>query len=343
MSAYRCVILGCGRRAYGHARPYKLVSRANLVACCDLDAERRTKFAAQFGVAAYADVVEMIRKEKPDLIHIVTPPMQRVDLMTMVQQQKVPACLVEKPIACEVADWKQLCALADKPGTKFGVNHQVRWQPFLVRCGEAVRSGKLGKLLFLDFSAGMNISAQGTHILDWATYLNGESQVKRVFGAASGVSDWATAHKAPDMTTAQVVFENGVFGMWSNGPAVQRVSEDPTIWKHLRVAAYAEQGRAVFEEMGKWEVVSPQGREGGMTTPEEWAANNDRAQAGLVNSMLDWLDSDSRPCGTHLQAALRQWNAVLGLYASVLWHKPVDIPFDPPDDLFARLHDVLKG
>ncbi len=343
MTVYRCAILGCGRRAYGHARPYRWVSKANLVACCDLDAERRVKFGAEFGIATYADVVEMIKKEEPDLIHIVTPPMQRVELMTMVHEQKVPACLVEKPIACEVTDWKALCALADKSRTKFGVNHQVRWQQNLVRCGEAVRSGKLGKLLFMDFSAGMNISAQGTHILDWASYLNGGSQVVRIFGAASGVSDWATAHQAPDMTTAQVVFENGVFGVWSNGPTVQRVSDDPAIWKHLRVAAYAEQGRAVFEEMGKWEIISPQGVERGATTSSEWAQNNDLAQAGLVNAMLDWLDDDRKPCGTQLQAALHQWNAILGLYASVLWHKPVDIPFNPPDDLFTHLHDVLRS
>lgn len=163
MKKYRCVILGCGGRAHAHARAYRLIDRGELVACCDLIAERRDKFAQEFGIAGYADAKEMIHAEAPDLIHVVTLPNLRVPLMTMVHEVGLPACIVEKPIACEVTDWKQLCELEAKTKTKFGVNKQFRWHPNLIRCRKALRSGRLGQLLFLDFSARMNISGQGTH------------------------------------------------------------------------------------------------------------------------------------------------------------------------------------
>jgi len=237
---YRSATVGCGGRSTQHTRSYKLISRAELVACCDLDTERRQNYAKEFGVRPYADVAEMIKKEEPDLVHMVTPPNIRVELMQMISDNGVPACIVEKPICCEVSDWKKLCELEDKTKTKFAVNHQIRWQPNFVRCQEALNSGKLGKLLFLDFSAGMNISGQGTHILDYAMSLNEDSPVVRVFGAASGDREMKTVHPAPDTTVAQILFANGVYGMWSNGDTAPRTIDDTANYKHVRIAPYAE-------------------------------------------------------------------------------------------------------
>jgi len=343
MKPYRSVIVGCGPRAYWHARAYGLTNRGEVVACCDVDQERLNRFKDEFGIAGYSDAAVMIRQEKPDLVHLVTPPDTRVELMSLVSDCGVPACIVEKPVACEVKDWRQLCELEAVTGTRFAVGKQFRFHPHLSRCRQALSEGRLGKLLLLDFSAGMNISGQGTHIIDWAMSLNEDSPVVRVFGAASGVSMEDQQHPAPDTTMAQVVFANGVYGFWNNGFTARRVAGDEAVYKHCRVAAYAEQGRILYEEFGRWEIVTPGGIESGETTAAEWEENNHRAQAGLVDSVFDWMEDDSKPSGTSLKRALHQWNVVLGLYASALWRKPVNIPFDPPDDLFAELCASLRN
>ena len=134
MEKCRSVILGCGGRAYWHARAYKRIPRGELVACCDLVAERREKFAEEFGITAYADALETVQKEKPDLVHVVTPPDVRVELMTMVTDEKVPACIVEKPIAYQVKDWWAPVELEARPATRFGVNAQFRYHPDLAHC-----------------------------------------------------------------------------------------------------------------------------------------------------------------------------------------------------------------
>jgi hypothetical protein len=104
------------------------------------------------------------------------------------------------------------------------------------------------------------------------------------------------------------------------------------------VAAYCERGRVLFEEFGRWEIASPEGLASGETTSmSEWQAHNDQAQANLTQAMLFWLEDDARPAGTSLTRALAQWNAILGIYASGLWRRPIDLPFDPPEDLFQQL------
>jgi predicted dehydrogenase len=284
----------------------------------------------------------MIQKERPALVHLVTPPNARVGLMTMVSEQGVPACIVEKPIACQVADWKRLAELEAASDTKFAINHQFRWHANLARCRRALRSSSLGAMRLLDFSAGMNISGQGTHMLDYAMSLNGDARVVRVFGAASGTEGMKGIHPAPDTSVGQVLFANGVYGLWKNGSTAPRAGDESTVWQHCRVAAYAECGRVLWEEFGRWEIVSPDGTQGGRTADmQDWEAGNHAAQAALTNAMFDWIKSDDNPAETNLELGLHQWEAVLALYASALWRRPVELPFEPPEDLFSRLAEAL--
>ena len=345
MPKYRTAIIGCGGRAHGHANAYQHVYQGELIACANRsDVARREKFADTFNITGYSDAEEMIRTEQPDLVHLVTMPDQWRELMPMVSELGVPACIVEKPIACNVADWRFLCELEAKTDTKFGVGKQFRWHPSLMQCQRALRYDELGSLRFLDFSCGMNIAAQGTHIIDWAMFLNGDSPIVRIFANANGIELLESDYPAPDTTSAQVLFENGVYGLWNTGWTSPRVVDDPASYKHCRIAAYTDTGNVLFEEFGNWAVTSPKMSKYPMfpTTPETWRANNDYAQAGLTNAMFTWIEDDTRAVGTNLKRALHQFNAVLGIYASAISHEPIDIPFDPPDDLDTQLREVLS-
>jgi predicted dehydrogenase len=342
MTRYRCAIVGCGGRARMHALAYQHVERGRLVACCARRDPRKAAFADEFGLRVYADAADMIEQERPDLVHLVTPPSTRVELMTLVDELGVPACIVEKPVALESRDWKALKGLEARSGTKFGIGVQFRYHPDLTRCREAVQSGKLGKVRFLDCSAVGTICDQGVHVIDWAMSLNGDSPVVRVFGMASGAENLShRMHPSPDTTVAQVVFANGVYGMWNLGYTAPRVLDDEAYYKHCRVAAYTEHGHVLYEEFGRWEIVSPDGVERGHADDRGWTEGNHLAQASLTNAMFDWLGDDAKAAGTNLKRSLAQWNVVLGLYASTVHRRPVDLPFDPPDDLWERLSRAL--
>ncbi|HRT95032.1 MAG TPA: Gfo/Idh/MocA family oxidoreductase, partial [Planctomycetota bacterium] len=103
---YKSCCLGCGPRARGHADAYQHVRKARLEAVCDANAERLAKFADEFRIPRrYADVREMLEKEKPDLLHVVTQPEQRLEFFQLAEALRVPAVLVEKPLCLDAADF----------------------------------------------------------------------------------------------------------------------------------------------------------------------------------------------------------------------------------------------
>ena len=103
---------------------------------------------------------EMLEKEKPDLLHIVTAPVlrgtnQRIryPLMKQASDHGVPAAIVEKPIAVESEDWKQIAGLAEETKTKFVVNTQLNFHPQNLELKRDVAEGRIGEIKFIDASA----------------------------------------------------------------------------------------------------------------------------------------------------------------------------------------------
>lgn len=344
MSNYRAVIVGSGGRSRAHIRAYATIDNAEVVACCAPTPTRRDVLASEFGISAYADARTMIERERPDIVHLVTWPDTRVELMTLVSDLNVPLCTVEKPIATAVKDWRQLQQLNQQSDTRFAVSHQMRWQQDLVRCQQAMRNGALGNPLFLDMSSGMNIAGQGTHTLNYGRSLIGDPRVIQVFGNASGW-DWSDpGHPAPKTTEAYLTFDNGVRGLWTSGWTSPRAGDPDTVWQHVRVAAYATLGRTLYEEFARWQIVSPDGIEegecGGMPGHQQ---RNLAAQSAFHRSMFDWLESGVEP-GTSLDQSLHEWSVVLALYASALEHRPIELAtFEPSDDLVQILTAMLQG
>lgn len=327
-----------------HAEAYRLVEQGTLVACCDRNAQNLSGFAREYHLHGYRSPQEMIEREKPDLVHLVTSPRQRVELMSLVSELGVPACIVEKPIALEVDDWRKLVDLEAQSQTRFAVGAQFRYHPDLTNCRSALQSGRLGKVHFLDCSAVGTICDQGVHVLDWAMSLNEDSAVTRVFGLASGANNLDhPVHPSPDTTVTQLKFANGVYGLWNLGHTAPRVMADEIYYKHCRVAAYAEGGHVLYEEFGKWEIFSGDTVRHGHVEDRGWREGNHQAQANLTAAALDWLEDDTCIPGTSLKRSLEQWNVILGLYASTIWHAPVDLPFKPPDDLWMQLNNLLAG
>ncbi len=345
MSTVRVAIIGCGNRSRAHLQADQLIPGVQLVGCCDPIPEKRDQLAAEFQMGAYPDARMMIEIEKPDLVHLVTQPALRVDLMRLVSELGVPLCTVEKPVATGVADWRALCDLETITKTKFAICHQFRWQQQLMKCQQAVASGRLGPVKFLDISAGMNIANQGTHTLNYGRSLIGDPKVTLVAGNAFGWDLGDPTHPAPEATQAYLVFENGVRGLWTLGPISPRIGDPQTTWQHVRVAAYADRGRVNYEEFGQWEIVSPEGVErGDYGSIQTWGHNNLLAQVGFHMALIAWGEQDALEPGTSLRQSLHEWKAVLAVYTSAVEHRSVEIDsFEPEDDLFHALAKTLTA
>lgn len=338
--SYRCAFLGCGGRARGHAKAYALLMRGQMVAACDLIEERLNDFSDTFGIPArYSDLDEMLRKEKPDVVHMVTQPTIRVSLMTRLAEAGVPVVIVEKPICIGAEDYKALRRLEAESNTKFVVNHQLRHHPKILEFLRDVGGGKIGEVRFIDASAVLPMAGQGVHVLDLTFAFNSYASATSVFGAVSGYDDIGGTHPSPKSAGFLITVENGtraVLQAGSGAPVFENGSA-PT-WAHKRIAVYGTHG-FVHWRMNAWERSLSDGSvEQGR---KSYAEEDTPGQAGLTNALFDWLDDDARVHPNNLATSLDEWLVILAGYASAVQAKPIDLPFDPPDDLLNQLRRLV--
>ena len=99
---------------------------------------------------------------------------------------------------------------------------------------------------------------------------------------------------------------------------------------HKRIAAYGTRG-FIHWTMWGWERSLP---DGSLETGEhDYRTEDDIAEANLVNAMFDWIEDDGKPAPTNLNTSLDEWMVILAGYQSSITQNPVDMPFEPDDDL----------
>lgn len=336
---FRCAILGCGPRATAHAKAYAHIKRGQLVAICDLNPERLHAFGDEYGVSArYTDAQEMLAREKPDVVHIVTQPTIRVPLMQMTADAGVPGVIVEKPICIGADDYKALRQLDAASSTRFVVNHQLRHHPRVLDLLATVQEGGIGEVRFIDASCGLPLAGQGVHSLDLIFAFNGYAGARAVFAASSGYDDINGAHPSPRSSVTFISFENGTRAILQAGADAPRYTPSGPSWMNKRIAVYGTAG-FVHWRMDGWERWTA---EGGMETGRhEYRAEDVLGQAALTEALFDWLQDDARVHPNRLSISLDQWLVILAHYASTVEGCLVELPFDPPDDLLDQLKAAL--
>lgn len=137
-------IIGCGRIADAHAVEILKVPGAKLVAACDREPLMAKQLCERFRIGRpYGDVAELLARERPDIVHVTSPPHTHLDLG---RQCLEAGCSVmfEKPFALHAGETEELIGTAEKKGLKITVDHNVQFTPAARTMRELVRSGYLG-------------------------------------------------------------------------------------------------------------------------------------------------------------------------------------------------------
>ena len=331
-------LLGCGGRARGHADAYRFVTRGRLEAACDMNEERLHPFVEKWAIPrAYTDLGEMLETEKPDLLHIVTQPQLRVELLTVASEHGVPAVLVEKPLCLDADDFNAIAALAETTQTRICVNHQLRFHPQTLEFLELVRSGAIGDIRLIDASARLGQAGQGTHILN-LVFAYADARPNRILAQVSGGTKWLPGnHPCPDESVAEIRFDNGVRAVFSCGQNAPVCGDPDRDHMHKRIAVYGTTG-FVHWMMNAWELTTPE--RGYQSGEKSYGEEDVRGQAAMTDAIFDWLDG-GEPHPNRLEVSLAESNTVLGLYQSALGQRPVELPFVPQESLLAGLRERL--
>ncbi len=342
MSMIKSAIIGVsGGRARGLAEAYRHVERGRLVAVSSRRRDKLEAFGSAFDVPArYTDYREMFAREKPDLVHVNTPPSVRLEIFEAAEAAGVPAVLVEKPLAIQGEDFLAIRDFARKARVKIAVNHQLHFHPRRSRLQRLVKDGAIGNLRFIEASAGMNPAYQGTHALQAIGAFNPDAAPVDVFGQVSGAEGLAETprhHYAPDECAGVINYDNGVSALLRCGATAPRVIPGGAANVHKRIAVYGERG-FVHWTMHGWESRIDHKHARG---EHDYAEEDVLGQAAMTEAMIDWLADDTAVHPLNIDSALSDFAVMLGIYESALDRAVVALPFTPSPDLVGRLRRAL--
>jgi predicted dehydrogenase len=152
----RVGLLGCGRIARVHVPYIRAYKGAEIVGVCDTNREQATAFARQCRIPiAYADPLTLVREQRPDVIHILTPPQTHAQLAEAIMEAGIHV-LVEKPMAVTAEEAARMLATAGRAGVQLCVNHNRLFDPVVLKAKRLVADGVLGDVVGVEAFQGFS-------------------------------------------------------------------------------------------------------------------------------------------------------------------------------------------
>ncbi len=139
-------LVGCGRISGRHIQVLTHTPGIRLIAVCDIIEDRAQKAAEPLQLPWYTDALEMVRREKPDMVSILTESGSHAR-MAISLAPLVKAVVVEKPMALTLEDADELIETCDRCATRLFVVKQNRYNPPVVKLRKALERGAFGKLV----------------------------------------------------------------------------------------------------------------------------------------------------------------------------------------------------
>ncbi len=204
-----------------HTEAFEAVAGVELVAACDLSAERRAAFAAKRPhVAVYAAAQQMLELARPDIVAIATPHATHAELIELCAAGGVRGLIIEKPLATDLVQADRILAACREHQVAASVSYLRRWDVNFHEIKRTIAARELGDLLYLcghmsrfkpygwqaeaELSGGL-LTYDPTHLIDLYLWL-------------AGPPAWVSAQverrdktlRVEDFVLATFGFENGV-------------------------------------------------------------------------------------------------------------------------------------
>jgi len=193
-------IVGCGRVAPNHVDGFRAVPGVALRWACDRQPSVAQEFAKEFGIEQWThDLGQVLRDPEVDSIAVAVDHAQHAAIAAEALSAGKHV-LVEKPIALDVRDARDLLTLAAEKDRVFSVISQHRYDPLVRSVRGWVRDGLLGRILTCtiqleahraadyyrdsywrgtwEFEGGSALINQGYHCIDIAQSLCGPFTVR---------------------------------------------------------------------------------------------------------------------------------------------------------------------
>ncbi|MCL2815127.1 MAG: Gfo/Idh/MocA family oxidoreductase [Oscillospiraceae bacterium] len=353
MKVYRTAIVGARRGLY-HAACYEGIENMKVAALCEKDPALLGEGAKKLGVPGYLDYEQMLKEQKPDIVHAVTSPaIRRSVWLEAADRHGVRAVVVEKPLALTPSELAEFEESAKKTNLKIIVNMQRRYMPFSAEFKRLAASGKLGDVHFFrgNCETIWGVIDIATHLMDCMLFLMDDSKPVGVWASAAGANDFnSPTERGPDNLIAAYSFKNGARGFFeavkkplgtANFPVEDKENLLPWQPERCNLDVWATKGRFWWREYGTWGYQTE-----GMSEPfvekTHFTADDTAAQREFTKAVADWLDDESKPHLNRYELAKVGTELIFGAYCSALYNKYIDLPANFDDAQLAQLRVKLS-
>ena len=190
--------------------------RLELSCGADLLVDKRQAFAAKWGCeAVYGDFVEMIERERPDMVAICTKADNHAELMSAVADAGVPMVYLEKAMACSMVEADLARDAVERNGTLVNTGVLRRFGDHYQRIRSLIADGAIGEPRAVIQRSGGTLLHSHIHAVDFAMFMLGEPTATRVRGELLPEGTEITGNRLDHDPTAvyEVEFENGTRAM----------------------------------------------------------------------------------------------------------------------------------
>ncbi len=206
--AIATAVVGVGRMGRHHARIYHQLQGVDLVAVVDRDPDQCRAVAEQSGCDA-CESCEQLLERHPEVraVSVAVPTSHHLPVAGGLLERGV-ACLVEKPLAANVAQSRRIVEIAEKSGAILQAGHTERFNPAVRAMSKLdvtvrfMEIDRVSPMTFRSLDIGVVMDMM-IHDLDIALML-ARSPLARV--DAAGVAVLGT-HE--DVANARLIFESG--------------------------------------------------------------------------------------------------------------------------------------
>jgi predicted dehydrogenase len=141
----RGVTVGCGYFSRFQHEAWSRIPEVEIVAVCDLVEDKARAVQNQFGIAnRYTDWMQLIEREEPDFIDIITPPPTHEEMCAFAASRGIHT-ICQKPLAPTLEEAARIVETAEAAGVRLMVHENFRWQPWYRKIKELQTAGTIGE------------------------------------------------------------------------------------------------------------------------------------------------------------------------------------------------------
>ncbi len=227
----RGVGVGAGYFSRFQYEAWNRMPEAEITAMCSLAEAEARPLMAEFDVPRfYGDWKEMIDREKPDFVDIITPPPTHEEICAYAAARGVHV-ICQKPLAPTLGVSRRIVDTAQDAGIRFMVHENWRWQPWYRAVKQVQLDGEIGEFTHMHFLMRMGdgwgqdaylarqpffrdyprllIYETGVHFIDTFRYLFGE-----VVSVYAHIRKLNPVIRGEDAGQLFLRFESGATAVW---------------------------------------------------------------------------------------------------------------------------------